>query len=79
MSGLPFSLCSVPPAGESLGFETLMKANTVKRRSYSLRRQGCHYYECIPAMKPERLALLIPKFAELVSAHAVFRGVFGLL
>ena len=66
-------------AGESLGFERLMKANTVKRRSYSLLRQGCHYYECIPAMKPEKLKLLLAKFAELVTAQSLFRDVFGLL
>ena len=66
-------------AGESLGFERLMKANTVKRRSYSLLRQGCYYYDCIPAMKPEKLGPLIHRFAELVSAHSLFRGVFGLL
>jgi len=66
-------------AGESLGFERLMKANTVKRRSYSLLRQGHHYYESIPAMKPERLGPLIEKFAELVRAQSLFCGVFGLL
>ena len=66
-------------AGESLGFERLMKANTVKRRSYSLLRQGCHYYECIPAMKPEKLKLLLAKFADLVTAQSLFRDVFGLL
>jgi hypothetical protein len=66
-------------AGESLGFERLMKANTVKTRTYSLLRQGCHYYDCIPAMKPEKLAPLIDKFAELVRAQSLFRGVFGLL
>jgi len=66
-------------AGESLGLERLMKANTVKRRSYSLLRQGWHYYQCIPAMKPDRLALLIERFAQLIAAHRIFREVFGLL
>ncbi len=66
-------------AGESLGFERLMKANTVKRRSYSLLRQGWHYYQCIPAMKPDRLAMLIERFAQLIAAHRIFREVFGLL
>ena len=66
-------------AGESLGFERLMKANTVKRRSYSLLRQGLHYYASIPAMKAERLAPLIERFAELVRAHSILRDLFGLL
>ena len=66
-------------AGESLGFERMMKANTVKRRSYSLLRQGLHYYASIPAMKPDRLAPLIERFAELVRAHSFIRDLFGVL
>ena len=66
-------------AGESLGFERMMKANTVKRRSYSLLRQGLHYYASIPAMKLDRLAPLVERFAELVRAHSLIRGLFGVL
>ena len=66
-------------AGESLGFERMMKANTVKRRSYSLLRQGLHYYASIPAMKTDRLEPLVARFAEIVRGHAVLRAVFGLL
>jgi hypothetical protein len=66
-------------AGESLGFERLMKANTVKRRSYSLLRQGLHYYGSIPAMRPEKLKPLMARFAELVANHAVFTLALGLL
>jgi hypothetical protein len=66
-------------AGESLGFERLMKANTVKTRSYSLFRQGLHYYNSIPAMRAERLRPLMAKFAELLSAHAVFSHALGIL
>jgi hypothetical protein len=29
-------------AGESLGMDWMLKANTVKRRTHSLFRQGCH-------------------------------------
>jgi hypothetical protein len=38
-------------AGESLGIDRMLKANTVKTRTHSLFRQGCHYYAAIPAMK----------------------------
>jgi hypothetical protein len=66
-------------AGESLGFERLMKSNTVKRRSYSLFRQGLHYYNTIPAMRSERLKPLMTRFYELLAAHAVFKLALGLL
>ena len=66
-------------AGESLGFERLMKANTVKRRSYSLLRQGLHYYNRIPDMKADRLKPLMARFYEFLAAHAVFNRALGLL
>lgn len=66
-------------AGESLGMDRHMKANTVKRRTHSLYRQGLHYYDCIPMMPDERLKPLVNRFAELVAEQPVFREVFGLI
>ena len=42
-------------AGESLGYDRLLKSNTVKKRTHSLFRQGCMLYELIPNMPTERL------------------------
>lgn len=66
-------------AGESIGMDRMLRANTVKRRTHSLFTQGMHYYRSIPAMKAEKLEPLITAFAELVREHAVFREVFGLI
>jgi Transposase DDE domain len=66
-------------AGESLGMERYLKANTVKRRTYSLFRQGCMYYQAIPNMPEHRLRPLVERFAQLVCEQAVFRETFGLL
>jgi hypothetical protein len=66
-------------AGESLGMERYLKANTVKRRTYSLFRQGCMYYQALPNMPEHRLRPLIERFAQLVCAQPVFRESFGLL
>lgn len=66
-------------AGESLGMERMLKANTSKTRTYSLFRQGTLYYGHIPNMKPERLVPLMEKFAELIREQRFFRNVFGLL
>jgi len=41
-------------AGESLGMERYLKANTSKRRTYSLFRQGCMYYKALPNMSLPR-------------------------
>ena len=64
-------------AGESLGMERYLKANTVKTRTYSLFRQGCEYYQAIPMMPEDRLLPLMVRFAELLSEQPVFREVFG--
>lgn len=66
-------------AGESLGWDRMLKANTVKKRTHSLFRQGLHYYRTIPAMTDERLQPLMNAFVKNVRQHAVFQEVFGLL
>lgn len=64
-------------AGESLGMERHLKANTVKTRTYSLFRQGCEYYQAIPMMPESRLLPLMARFVELLREQPVFREVFG--
>jgi hypothetical protein len=66
-------------AGEAVGLERTIKANTVKTRSYSFWRQGCIYYALLPGMKAERATLLINKFHELMAQHRIFKKVFGIL
>lgn len=66
-------------AGESLGMERLMKANTVKRRTYSLFRQGHHYYDSIPMMPEDRLRPLIVKFDELIREQKALTEVLGII
>lgn len=64
-------------AGESLGMERYLKANTAKTRTYSLFRQGCEYYQAIPMMPEEQLLPLMERFAELFAAQSIFREVLG--
>ena len=53
-------------AGEALGLDRLLKANTVKRRVHSLYKQGVMWYELIPNMPKDRLINLMCKFEELL-------------
>jgi hypothetical protein len=64
-------------AAESLGLDRMLKVNTVKKRTHSLFRQGSFWYRAIPAMREERLRDLMTAFANTVSQHSVFRGIFG--
>lgn len=66
-------------AGESLGYDRLLKSNTVKKRVHSLFRQGCMLYELIPNMPAERLRPLIERFGEMLNEQRVFKELFGVL
>ena len=66
-------------AGESLGMERYLKANTSKRRTYSLFRQGYMYYQAIPNMPEHRLLPLMERFAQLVRDQPFFSETFGFI
>jgi hypothetical protein len=66
-------------AGESVGLERRLKANTVKTRSYSLFRQGMHYYEWLPGMRAEWAVPLLEKFALLLLEQRVVFDTFSAL
>jgi hypothetical protein len=59
-------------AGEDLGYDRLLKSNTVKFRTHSLFRQGVLYFDKLPNMRPERKLPLLARFAELLSMHQLF-------
>lgn len=66
-------------AGEEIGLERQLKANTVKRRSYSLFNQGAFYYQWMATMPADTFAALVEKFAEKLRNHPVFRDAFGVI
>jgi hypothetical protein len=66
-------------AGERLGMERYLKANTAKSRTYSLFRQGCFYYQALPMMPEAQLRPLIELFAQLVREQPIFHEVFGVI
>jgi hypothetical protein len=63
-------------AGEALGFDRLLKVNTVKTRTHSLLTQGAFYFQAMINYKDEKLILLINKFTELLSQQKVFQDLF---
>lgn len=66
-------------AAESIGLDRKLKANTVKKRTHSLFRQGSYWYSAIPAMRESRLQDLMTAFASILSQHELFRGIFGVI
>ena len=59
--------------------DRMLKANTVKKRTHSLLRQGLHYYNAIPMMPLDRLRPLMRRFDELVREQRVCVEIFGVI
>lgn len=66
-------------AGEAIGLDKKLKANTSKERTHSLFFQGTYYYGAIPNMKPEQFEPLMKKFGELLQEQRVINQIFGLV
>jgi hypothetical protein len=66
-------------AAEDSGLDRYLKANTVKRRTHSLFRQGSYWYECIPTMREEWLRPLMTSFDRIVRDHATLSACFGMI
>lgn len=63
-------------ACESVGYDRYLRANTAKRRTHSLFRQGQMVYELIPRMKEEWLNKIMQAFSEHLKAHRALSEMF---
>ena len=66
-------------AAEAIGYDRLMKANTVKKRTHSLFRQGSYWFSRIPTMSIERLTPLLQALEAQLAQHSLFKQIFGSL
>jgi len=66
-------------AGENIGLDRLLKANTVKRRTLSLFRQGCIYFNRIEKMFKETLKKLLSEFYRLIEENKTLTDVLGVI
>lgn len=66
-------------ASEASGLDRLLKANTVKKRTHSLFRQGSYWYAAIPTLRDDRLLPLMEAFGKIVADHQVSRELLGFI
>ena len=66
-------------AGESIGYDRWLKANTVKRRTHSLFRQGLMLYHHLPNWPEDRIRPLMEKFGSMLTERRVFNEIFGVI
>ena len=64
-------------AGESVGYDRLLKTNTVKHRTHSLFRQGWMIYGLIPNMPEKWLAPIMQKLSELLREQRAWSAMLG--
>lgn len=72
-------LTTLGAAGDSIGLERTIKANTSKRRTYSFFRQGRIYHALLAGMRKDWAKPLMNKFYELLQAQPLYREVFGII
>ena len=64
-------------ACEQVGYDRYLKANTVKRRTHSLFRQGQMVYTLLPRMNELWLTKIITAFSERIREHRAISDVFS--
>ena len=66
-------------AGEHIGYDRWLKANTVKRRTHSLFRQGLMLYHHLPNCPEDRIRPLMATFGNMLMEQRVYREVSGVI
>lgn len=66
-------------AGEKLGMDKYVKVNTAKRRTLSLFRQGCHYFNKLIRMQLDEAKKIIQCFTELLFEHQSLQAILWVI
>jgi Transposase DDE domain len=66
-------------ASERSGMDRGLKANTVKRRTHSLFRQGAIWYDLLPDLSDERVERLLTAFDQVLLEHHSLSQLFAMM
>lgn len=66
-------------ASEETGLDRTLKANTAKKRTLSLFRQGLYWYHAMPTMRDDWFEKLMLAFNRIVADHRIFREIFAVI
>ena len=64
-------------ASERTGMDAYLKANTSKKRTHSLFRQGSYWYDCLPTMRDDWFEMLMTAFEQVLNEHAAMSEILG--
>jgi hypothetical protein len=78
ISGMVIALLTLlGAAGESLGMDRMLRANTVTYRTHSLFRQGCMLYELLDNMRSDKKRRLLERFGVFMQEQDFCSQAFG--
>jgi len=66
-------------ASEAAGLDRYLRANTAKKRTHSLFRQGSYWYSAIPNLREKRLRPLMEAFGKIVVEHQLSSDIVGVI
>jgi hypothetical protein len=66
-------------ASEETGLDRTLKANTSKKRTHSLFRQGSYWYQAMPNMREVWFEKLMTAFDRIVAEHRIFSEIFAVI
>ena len=66
-------------ASEETELDRTLKANTSKKRTHSLFRQGSYWYQAMPNMRDDWFEKLMTAFDRIVAEHRVFVEIFAVI
>jgi len=66
-------------AGEAIGLDRGLKANTVKHRTLSLFKQGYYYYHQLARMKHDTAEKLLTTFQRMIEEHRQLVSILGVI
>jgi hypothetical protein len=70
-------LTLVGAASERAGMDAWLRANTVKRRTHSLLRQGAYWYGYLPTMRDDWFRQLMTALAQVLEEHRDLTEMLG--
>lgn len=70
-------LTLIGAASERSGMDAWLRANTVKRRTHSLFRQGSYWYRCLPTMRDDWFDRLMAALVEVLEEHQELTEMLG--
>jgi hypothetical protein len=66
-------------AAERAGLDAYLRANTVKRRTHSLFRQGSYWYRCLPTMRDDWFRNLMDAYVQVLREHEEMAQVLAVI